>query len=272
MHLYIAVKKDAERCLSVNHRQKVNLSTPNAKSFFFKGSSHAILLLHGFTGTPGHMRPIGEKLHQAGYTVQGMMLPGHGTHFEDMASCTKEVYISAVCNTISTLQNEYQKVTVAGLSMGGVLSLIAAEEMNVASIITLSAPMKTKNKFMSLAKILSPIKPIIYWRNNPKRKEQLDEKYDLGYTCFPTVSAYALHQLIAQCRKNLHKVHCPILVIQSHGDETISDDSLDIIVNRSMSTRKEKLWLNTAPHVCTLSNESPIIVNTITRFLNASDS
>ena len=50
----------------------------NAWPFFLEGGEHAVLLTHGFTGTPAHMRPLGEYLHAQGFTVQGILLPGHG--------------------------------------------------------------------------------------------------------------------------------------------------------------------------------------------------
>ena len=48
-----------------------------AKPFFFKGGSEGVLLIHGYTGAPGEMRLLGEFLHSRGYTVLGVLLPGH---------------------------------------------------------------------------------------------------------------------------------------------------------------------------------------------------
>ena len=48
-----------------------------AKPLFFKGGSEGVLLIHGYTGAPGEMRLLGEFLHSRGYTVLGVLLPGH---------------------------------------------------------------------------------------------------------------------------------------------------------------------------------------------------
>ena len=41
-----------------------------AKPFFFEGGEHAVLLTHGFTGTPATVRYLGERLRDAGFTAQ----------------------------------------------------------------------------------------------------------------------------------------------------------------------------------------------------------
>lgn len=249
-------------------RPERNFSDLNAQPFKLEGGDHAVLLLHGFTGSPGHMRPLGERLNAAGYTVQAVTLPGHGTRLEDMRRCTARMYIEAVRQAVVTLKKDYANVTAAGLSMGGVLSLIAAEQMDIHSVIPLSAPMRTRNRLMPLSKIASPFVPVTYWKANPKREDRLDAAYDYGYAGFPTRAAYELYQLITLARKNLFAIHCPLLAIQSHMDDTISKDSLDTIVAGAGSEKKASLWLDHAPHVITLSSELDRIVTAILAFLD----
>jgi carboxylesterase len=42
--------------------------------FFFPGNDTGCLLIHGFTGAPTEMRPLGEFLAGKGYTVLGVRL------------------------------------------------------------------------------------------------------------------------------------------------------------------------------------------------------
>jgi alpha-beta hydrolase superfamily lysophospholipase len=56
-----------------------------------------VLLLHGMSDSPYSLRALGEALHQRGYWVIGLRLPGHGTipsglktvHWEDMAAVVR---------------------------------------------------------------------------------------------------------------------------------------------------------------------------------------
>src|SRR5436309_331310 len=43
------------------------------------------LLVHGFTGTPEEMRPLGEALAARGFPVHAVRLAGHGTDVAELA-------------------------------------------------------------------------------------------------------------------------------------------------------------------------------------------
>ena len=72
-------------------------------------------------------------------------------------------------------------------------------------------------------------------------------------------------------RGNLHAITCPILVVQSHGDKTISPDSADVILAGVSSRRKGVLWLDDVPHVCTISTEHQRIAEDIGRLFRESE-
>ena len=55
-----------------------DFSSPQAQPFDFPEGDHGILLIHGFTGSPAHMRLLGEGLKDKGFAVRGILLPGHG--------------------------------------------------------------------------------------------------------------------------------------------------------------------------------------------------
>lgn len=236
-------------------RPEVDFSRAACQPFLLQGGEKAVLLLHGFTGSIAHLRPLADRLHQQGYTVRGINLPGHASRMEDMKKVTWQDWLHAAKTEMVMLKDRYSSVSVAGLSMGGVLSLLLAEQMDVAAAIAISAPMAVQNPLMPLAKIAAPLMPMTWWRSRPADGPQLDERYDLGYPGFPTRSAADLNRLIGMARRNLHAVTCPVLVVQSHGDETITRDSGDVILQGISSRKKGILWLEDAPHVCTLTRD-----------------
>ena len=95
-----------------------------AKTFLLEGSNRkAVLLIHGYTGTPSEMLPLGNYLNQLGYTVLCRRLPGHGTSVGDLERTTAEDWYSAAKDACEGLLGRYEDVYVAGLSMGGVLAI-----------------------------------------------------------------------------------------------------------------------------------------------------
>ena len=240
----------------------------NARPFFLEGGENAVLLTHGFTGSPGHMRPLGDYLNAEGFTVQGLLLPGHGTSLADMRKTSWQDWLQAEMEAVRELKEEYRTVTVAGLSMGGCLSLIAAEQTQVDACVTISAPMKTLQRFTWAAPVAALFMPEIMWKNGAVNdKRRLYPEYNVGYAGMPTARVYDLNRLMKQARKNLYSVNCPLLSVQSHGDETISPDSAQIIQDESGTAVKEMLWLEEVPHVCTISREKDHIARVMTEFL-----
>lgn len=248
-------------------RPETDFSRAECQPYLLEGGEHALLMIHGFTGSAAHLRPLGERLHRMGYTVRGINLPGHATRMEDMRACTWLDWLQAAKNEFAALKEKYPKVSVAGLSMGGVLSLLLAEQMDVTAAVTLSAPMAVQNKLMPLARLASPFMPVTWWKSRPADGVQLDPRYDLGYAGFPTRSAADLSRLIRMARHDLYAVTCPLLVVQSHGDETIAEDSGEVILRGISSERKGILWLEDAPHVCTLTDDIDVIAGAMGELL-----
>ena len=115
------------------------------RPFLYPGNGKGILLLHGFTGSVSHMRPLGDALADLGYTVMGVNLPGHAATEADMARTDATQWMAAAREALQTLRKRCDTVTVAGLSMGGLLALLLAEEGLTDACVTISAPMATRN-------------------------------------------------------------------------------------------------------------------------------
>src|SRR5512143_2591480 len=99
---------------------------PTAEPFLLLGDSSkpACLLIHGFTGAPKEMRWMGEYLHGRGYTCLGVRLAGHATRPEDMVRAHWTDWTASVEDGYHLLCGITSDIFLAGLSMGGVLSLL----------------------------------------------------------------------------------------------------------------------------------------------------
>lgn len=233
------------------------------RPFYHKGNENAIVLIHGFTGSAAHMRKLADGLAERGYTVRTINLPGHAMTEADMAKADWQMWLQAAKQAVLDMMAEARVVTVGGLSMGGVLALLVAQQMKVDGCVAISAPMGAKNKFLPLSRLLCGLVPRVSWREQPERQTLLDQAYDFGYSGFPTARGGDLHTLIKLARRNLFNITCPILCVQSDSDESVAPGSADTILENVSSEVRQKLWLHGVPHVCTLSSELPAIVEAV---------
>lgn len=96
-----------------------------AAPFELGGGDDACLLIHGFTGSPWDMRPLGEGLAARGFHVRGLRLPGHASTPDALSQVTHRDWEEAVESALLSLKN-FRHVFVAGLSMGALLSIVLA--------------------------------------------------------------------------------------------------------------------------------------------------
>lgn len=82
----------------------------------------ACLLLHGLTGAPSEVRPVGEALARAGFHAVGPLLPGHGTRPEDLDQVTRSDLFEAARAALLGLRGA-RRIYLCGLSAGALLSL-----------------------------------------------------------------------------------------------------------------------------------------------------
>ena len=160
-------------------------------------------------------------------------------------------------------------VSVTGLSMGGCLTLMIAEQSDPTAIAPISAPMGVLNRWFPLARFAAPFLPEISWQ--ARKDDALTPDYDLGYTGFPTKSAVDLRRIIHEARDNLCAVTCPVLCVQSSGDQVITPDSADVILQGVRSKTKGVLRLKNVPHVCTISREGAHIAQALGTFFRKAE-
>ena len=229
-----------------------------ARPFLLKGGAHGILLIHGFTATPAMVRPLGEALRAAlsasgePPTVQGILLPGHGTRIQDMRSCGGYApWLDAARNAFDALAARCDRVSVVGHSMGGVLALLLAQERPVHAVISIAAPMRLRRR------VAARLAPLVGWAvpfSMDKRALAVEE-FDLGYAGTPLCRVGDLLRLMHRAERNLALVRCPILIVQPEADETVRAVSAYIIYHGVSSARKELLWLERSGHGCTIGLE-----------------
>ena len=87
-----------------------------------------IVLVHGITGTPTEMRPLARHLKHLGYRVEVPLVLGHGAGYRELLATTWRDWLRGVRETVTQLATECSGVVVVGLSAGGLLAALVADE------------------------------------------------------------------------------------------------------------------------------------------------
>jgi carboxylesterase len=108
------------------------------QAFTWGDGPAAALLIHGFPGTPAEVRPLATLLHQAKWTVHGLLLPGHGSQIETLFERQPTEWVNAVEMALARLQQETQTILLIGYSMGAAVALQAAITRRPTALILLA--------------------------------------------------------------------------------------------------------------------------------------
>jgi esterase/lipase len=83
-----------------------------------------VLLTHGLSDSPYHMRHLAAFFQRNGFRVMAVLLPGHGTQPGDLLDVRWREWAAAVSWGVDCLAAEADEVYLAGFSLGGALSVL----------------------------------------------------------------------------------------------------------------------------------------------------
>lgn len=237
---------------------------PGAEPQSFSGGAHGALVLHGFTGTPQSMRPLAEAFAAAGFTVELPLLPGHGTSVDDMLLTSWADWSAAAEAAYDELAARCDRVVVAGLSMGGTLSVwLAARHPEIAGIICVNAAVMEQPE---LAEILVPLleagETTFDAIGNDIAKEGATE---LAYDRTPLAPLSSLAAAIDELQPLLAQIEVPVLVLNSPDDHVVPPASSDHLA-ASVSGTVERVTLERSFHVATLDHDADLIETSAVEF------
>jgi len=241
---------------------------PGAEPFLFRGNEVGCLLIHGFTSTPQEMRRLGEFLHRQGWTVNGMLVAGHGTRERDLARTSWQDWSSSVGEAMEDLAGSCRHIFVIGQSMGGALALHAASHFPVSGVVAISTPLVTDLKLLCLAQALKVVRP--YRKKGPSNildPESLGLR--VAYHYWPNASNVQIVLFGRHLRGDLTKVRCPALLIHSRQDKTVNPAMMPRIHDQLGSKQKTMVWLENSGHVVTEDYERERVYALIQDFIKA---
>lgn len=237
--------------------------------FLFEAGPRAVLLLHGFTGHSADVRMLGRYLEKKGYTSYAPILSGHGLTPEELMKVNPEVWWEDVHKAYEYLNSlGYEEIAVAGLSLGGALSIKLANCEKIKAVIPMCAPVFSDNE-VALTKA---------FRFFAKQYKQFEQKEEATIESELTllVAEFAemfkkIKVLIDEVKEHVETIYTPTFVVQASKDDIINPESATYIYENVEADHKELKWYENSTHVITLSNERDMLHDDIYRFLESLD-
>ncbi|MFA6448386.1 MAG: alpha/beta fold hydrolase [bacterium] len=220
----------------------------NTKPFFHERGPIGCLLIHGFTGAPTEMALLGEFLAERNITASGIQLAGHGTLPDDMAKTTWHDWAASAEQGLEELRGRCKEVFVAGLSMGGALTLYLAARHELPGAVSMAGAAIVNDwrlKLMPLAR------PFIRYVPKGASVDLVDQSAIGHFSCYDYVSLDSVQSLIeftGVVREGLPKVKCPLVVLHGLQDKTVPKVSSQYIFDNVGSGEKELVWLERSGH------------------------
>lgn len=235
-------------------------------------NGEAVLLLHGFTGSPWEVRPLGEALHARGYHVHAPLLPGHGVDPNGMVGVTDAAWLSAARESLRSLES-HGPVFLAGLSMGALLSLVlAAEAPERVKALVLMAPVWRFKQLSgrALRRLRRLPLPLLY--SQWKSKEASDIENEDAHRENPLMRKFPLARLLDLfrlqdlAREAAPRVRHPALVVAARQDHVIDLPGVHELVATLPHARL--LVLERGFHILPRDNDRALLATEVVAFLD----
>lgn len=200
-----------------------------------------VLLLHGMSDSPYSLRALGESLHEHGYYVVGLRLPGHGTAPSGLLDLRWEDMAGAMRLAVAHLARQVGQapIHIVGYSTGATLALDFALD----AVDGRASPMPASLVLISPAIGIHAAAAAAQWKRRASSLPTLgglawlnvEPEFDpFKYNSFTTNAGEQVHRLTRRvsgrvenlARSNGTRALPPMLVFKSNADSTVSTDAV----------------------------------------------
>ena len=230
------------------------------------------LLIHGFTATPECMESLAGSLKKAGFEVAAPLLPGHGTTPEDLLTKKWQDWYEAAASEFRKLQGRCDGVSVAGLSLGGLLGLRLASEEPVGRLALLATPVfftgfLTRVVLPAIAR--TPLRDLYRYQrkwmgaaiSDPEGRRRFK-----SYEEMPIRSIWEIVRLQKEVAPRLPAIQVPTLILHSPHDITAPYENMDYLKRHLGSRVIRTVALERSNHVLTMDYEKDRVAQEVVRF------
>lgn len=206
--------------------------------------SVGLLFIHGLLDSPFTLRDLANQFFENNMLCRSVLLPGHGTKPEDLMRVTYRDWIQVVEYGIMSLSKQVEKIVIVGYSTGATLALYhAMKHRNITGIILIAPAIRVKfpiDPLIHLLPYLTFTKASTLW---------LKKENEIDYAKYRSIPYHAVCQISELTKGFLSKAQltCPMYVVVSRDDETISTDAAISLFNENQHQNSKCLIYTTHP-------------------------
>jgi carboxylesterase len=229
-----------------------------AEPFSAPGGPNGVLVVHGYTGTPGSLRHLAGRFAGSGYAVEMPLLPGHGTAVADLIPVRVDDWRSAVESTYRDLAARSAKVIVVALSMGGYLATwLCRQHPEIAGLVVINPLIEPPaDSFLEVMRgVLATGAASI-----PAVGSDIADpsSHELSYDETPIEPLLSLFAAMQELEPELGQIRCPALIFTSRQDHVVPPRSSEVLA-AGLGGPVEHIWLERSYHVATQDYDAPEI-------------
>ena len=240
----------------------------DASPFELPGEGRAAALcLHGLTGTPYEMRPLGLALSAAGIAALGPALPGHNETPERLAAVAHGEWLAAARGALRELRAVHERVFVVGLSMGGLVALVLAAEERVDAAAVIGVPLRIRSPGIHLVPLLKRLMRFVPKSSGSDISDPDARARHPSYDRMPLAAVHELVRLQRRARASLPRIQAPLFVAHGARDRTAHPDDAHEILARVASRERQHLVLADSGHVVPVDRDGPRLAAALVAFL-----
>ena len=238
---------------------------PGAEPMSVEGGRTGVLVLHGFTGNPQSMRPLAEAFAAAGHAVEMPLLSGHGTRLEDMLDTSWADWSADAEAAYERLAARTDRVVVAGLSMGGSLTVwLATRHPEIAGIICVNpatqAAAEVRDFIQTLVddgqEVMDSIGSDVADPASP----------ELAYPGTPLRPLLSMFDAANEVQSSIGSIKCPLLLFTSPEDHVVPPADSDFLAEHIGGT-VERVSCDRSYHVATIDYDKDLIIERSLEFV-----
>ena len=240
---------------------------PGAEPWSHEAGPVGVLCLHGFTGNPASMRPVARALADAGHSIELPRLPGHGTSIDDMLTTGFSDWAGEAEAALGRLRARTDQVVVAGLSMGGLLTLwLGVHHPDLAGLIAINpVTIPPDDEALAMAKgMIEDGMPIIPGIGSDIADPDVTENSYPGTPIVPLLSL--MEEGVRPISTRFGELKMPLLLMNSPQDHVIDPANADHVA-ATAGSEVERVVLERSYHVATLDYDRDLICDRAREFV-----